>query len=213
MNVNTSAAASAIHLPLSSDHTPCVNSFLMVAPVPIPMPSRRSRMCIPTGRRKRRKLIVRFVGFFSKIWCFLSSFLFPLLCYYITWYPGLLGIRAFFPRLCRLSSYTKIYIERQTNRIGISVSRCSSPFLSEFEPVPRTQDICWRSRCCIYVFSRFRLFEHGQINQHFVAILAYHIGRKLPLFRKKISAGLQQIALAKPLEEKFSSLIVVCGNK
>jgi len=44
INVNTSAAASAIYPPLSSDHTPYVNSFLMVAAVPMPMPTRRSLM-------------------------------------------------------------------------------------------------------------------------------------------------------------------------
>lgn len=55
MNVDTSAGTSAIHPPLSSDHTPYVNSFLMVAAVPMPIPTRRSRMCIPMGAEEEEE--------------------------------------------------------------------------------------------------------------------------------------------------------------
>ena len=106
MNVNTSAAASAIHPPLSSDHTPYANSFLVVVAVPMPMPTRRSCMSIPTGAEEEE---VR--NTFRRLLYHSFSLLIPssLLLHYLVSGPSL---------LCRLSSYTTIYIERQSNRIG-----------------------------------------------------------------------------------------------
>ena len=96
MNVNTSAAASAIHPPLSSDHTPDVNSFLMVVAVPMSMPTRRSRMSIPTGAEEEE---VR--NTFRRLLYHSFSLLIPssLLLHYLVSGPSL---------LCRLSSYTTI---------------------------------------------------------------------------------------------------------